>query len=53
MNKFKIFRFVRLNKVIQLAILICVLLLVASPVEAHHPMGGKTPSNFLRAFSPE
>lgn len=54
MDKFKGFRFLPVNKVFQkigaLIALMSVLLLIATPASAHHPMGGTTPSNFFEGF---
>lgn len=54
MDKSKNSRFLPFNKVFQqagaLAALMSVLLLTATPASAHHPMGGKMPSNFFEGF---
>jgi urease accessory protein len=54
MNKFKVSQVDQLNQILRKTTLLSIpmlcLLLVATPAFAHHPMGGKTPSDFFQGF---
>ncbi|MBW4517404.1 MAG: HupE/UreJ family protein [Timaviella obliquedivisa GSE-PSE-MK23-08B] len=54
MDKFKSYQFLFFNKAFQqiaaLVALTSILLLIATPASAHHPMGGRIPSNLFEGF---